>query len=104
VNSLRSHIHRWLRLSPRELRVVLLVCGLFVLSALAYVWPNVRMVLLAYEFQKQQRTHQTLVKENAMLQVERDSLMALGRIRALSQTQLGMQPPKAEQVVTVFLK
>ena len=83
---------------------MLLVCLLFLSSALAYVWPNVQMILLAYEFQKQQRIHQALVKENQMLVLERDSLTSLHRIQTLARRELGMRPARPGQVVTVFLK
>ncbi len=92
------------RLTPREFRVVALVSIPFVLAALTYVWPNVRMVLLAYEFQKQQHVHQTLLSENEILRLEKESLTALDRIAPLAKKELGMQTPQPGQVVTVFLK
>lgn len=97
-------MRHWVRLTPREFRVVALVSIPFVLAALTYVWPNVRMVLLAYEFQTQERVHQTLLSENEILKLERGSLTALDRIAPLAKNELGMQIPGQGQVVTVFLK
>ncbi len=92
------------RLTPREFRVVALVTILFGFSALTYVWPNVQMVLLAYEFQTQQKVHRTLLSENEILKLERESLTALDRIAPLAKKELGMRTPRPGQVVTVFLK
>ncbi|MCA9484644.1 MAG: cell division protein FtsL [Nitrospina sp.] len=100
---LLRRIHHWMRLTPREFRVVALVTVVFSLSALTYVWPNVRMVLLAYEFQKQQRIHQALLSENELLLLERESLTSLDRIAPLATGELGMHPAEPGQVITVFL-
>ncbi len=91
-------------LSPREFRVVVLVGFLFLVCALVYVWPNVKMVNLAYEFQEQKHLHQELLQENNLLKLERDSLKSLDRIQFLAETQIGMQEPQPGQVVTILLK
>ena len=101
---LALRIRNLFRFTPREFRVVALVSVLFGFAALTYIWPNVRMVLWAYEFQEQQRIHKILVSENALLKLEQGSLTSLGRIRALARNELHMRSAKPEQVVTVFLK
>ncbi|MFQ5481474.1 MAG: hypothetical protein ACE5ER_01845 [Nitrospinaceae bacterium] len=104
LHKVRQQFRSWFRLTPREFRVVILVSGLFLLSALAYVWPGIRMVLLAYEHQSQQRIQRDLLRENTLLRLERDSLMSLDRIQALSRSVLKLEEPTPGQVVTVFLK
>ena len=91
-------------ISPREFWVISLAGFLFLVCALVYVWPNVKMVNLAYEFQKEKRHHQDLLQENNLLKLERDSLKSLDRIQFLAETQIGMKEPEPGQVVTVLLK
>jgi cell division protein FtsL len=100
----RKLVTEWFHVSPREFGVVALVGILFLACALVYVWPNVKMVNLAYEFQEQKRLHQELVQENSLLKLERDSLMSLDRIQFLAETQIGMKEPQPGQVVTILLK
>ncbi|CAI2717702.1 cell division protein FtsL [Nitrospina watsonii] len=96
----RNQIH----LSPAEFRVVVIVLTLFLFGALFYVWPNVRMVKLSYEFQAQQRLHTQLLREHTLLKLERDSLLSLDRVQYLAEHRLGMQHPQPEQIVTIFVK
>ena len=100
LRAARSKLH----LSPREFRVMVCLFALFLFGALVYVWPNVKMVKLAYEFQSQKRLHNQLRQENILLKLERDSLQSLDRVQFLAETQLGMQDPHPGQRVTVFLK
>ncbi len=95
---------RWFYGSSREFKVVLLVFFLFLAGGLAYIWPNVKIVRLAYDFQAQQRMHRELMRENIMLKLERDSLQSLDRIEHLATRQLGLKEPETGQVVTVILK
>lgn len=97
-------VTQWFHVSPREFGVVVLVGFLFLVCALVYVWPNVKMVNLAYEFQEQKRLHQGLIQKNNLLKLERDSLRSLDRIQYLAETQIGMQEPQPGQVVTILLK
>lgn len=94
----------WARIAPGEWPVMALIFGLLGLGAFLYIWPNVRMVQLAYQFQQEQKTHQSLLQENTLLRLEHDSLQSLSRTRALASSQLGMQAPSSGQVVTVFIK
>lgn len=97
-------VAKWFHVSPREFGVVVLVGFLFLVCALVYVWPNVKMINLAYEFQEQKRLHQDLVQINSLLKLERDSLMSLDRIQYLAETQIGMKEPQSGQVITILLK
>ncbi len=87
-----------------EFRVVTIGLFLFLLGGLFYVWPNVKMVKLAYDFQAQQRLHTKLLREHTLLQLERDSLLSLDRVQYLAEHRLGMQEPRPEQIVTIFVK
>lgn len=97
-------VTEWFHVSPREFWVVTLMGLLFLVCALVYVWPNVKIVNLAYEFQEQKRLHQELTQENNLLRLERDSLMSLDRIQFLAETQIGMREAQPGQVVTILLK
>lgn len=100
----RKLVTEWFHVSPREFWVVTLMGLLFLVCALVYVWPNVKMVNLAYEFQEQKRLHQELTQENNLLRLERDSLMSLDRIQFLAETQIGMREAQPGQIVTILLK
>jgi len=95
---------RVFHMSPREFRLVLGVCILFLGAALVYVWPNVEMVNLAYEFQTEKRLNQDLLHENVLLKLERDSLQSLERVQYLAESRLGMQEPQPGQRVTILIK
>jgi len=96
----RNQIH----MSPAEFRVVVVAFVLFLSGALLYVWPNVKMVKLAYEFQNQQRLHDKLLQQNTLLKLERDSLQSLDRVQYLAEHRLDMQAPQPEQIVTIYVK
>jgi len=93
-----------LRLSSTEFRMLLFASILFMAGAMAYVWPNVRMVKLSYEYQALQQAHRGLERENRLLQVEKNSLRSLYRIEILAREDLGLRQPGENQVVTIFLK
>ena len=95
---------RWYYGSSREFKVVLLVFFLFLGGGLAYIWPNVKIVRLAYDFQVQQRMHRELMRENILLRLERGSLQSLDRVEHQAAHQLGLKEPETGQVVTVLLK
>ncbi len=90
--------------STREFRLLFGIFFLFLVGALAFVWSNVRMVKLAYEYQTVAKKHKVLLRENNLLKLERDSLISLDRIRTLAETRVGLKPPEQGQVVTVILK
>lgn len=93
-----------LHVSSAEFQMLLFAFVLFMVGAMAYVWPNIKMINLAYEFQAIQKEHRDLIKENRLLKLEKESLQSLSRIQALSKTRLGFQEPDKDQIVTIFLK
>ena len=90
--------------STREYRMVLLAIAGLMIGAMAFVWSNVRLVGLAYEHQILNKKHRSLLRENHLLKVERESLRSLGRIQLLAKNKIGLKEPKNRQIVTVFLK
>ena len=90
--------------TTREYRVVLLaVVGLMVV-AMAFVWSNVRLVGLAYEYQALDKAKRSLLRENHLLRVEWKSLQSLERVQLLAKNKIGLREPENRQIVTVFLK
>lgn len=77
---------------------------LLMVGALAYAWPNVKMIHLAYEFQILKRERQALLRENGLLKLEKESLQSLYRVQAIGKGQLGLKQPEKNQIVTIFLK
>ena len=87
-------------------KILLLIFAfiLLMVGALAYVWPNIKMIKLAYDFHAIEKEHRELLKENNFLKLEKQSLQSLYRIQSLSKTRLGLSEPDKDQVVTIFLK
>lgn len=104
LDTIQKIAGNWFHVSPREFRMILVISLLFMVGALTYVWPHVKMVKLAYGFQKEKRVHQQLVQENRLLNLERSSLESLGRVQSIAEGRLGMRQPRPDQIVTVFLK
>jgi cell division protein FtsL len=90
--------------SPKKFRVIIMFSVLLMAGAMAFVWPNVKMVKMAYEYQSLAQEKRLLLKENNLLLVERESLKSLDRILFLAQKHTDLQTPKKGQILTVFLK
>ena len=90
--------------TTREYRVVLLAVVGLMIVAMAFVWSNIRLVGLAYEYQMLNKAQKNLLRENHLLHVERESLRSLDRIRLLAKKEIGLREPENRQIVTVFLK
>lgn len=89
--------------SSLELRMLLFATALLMAGAMAYVWPNVKMVKLAYEYQGLQREHRILIRKNQMMEIEKNSLESLQRVESLAINQIGLRYPERGQIVTIFL-
>ena len=100
VRQLKGRLH----VASTEFKLLLFAFVLFMVGAMAYVLPNIKMINLAYEFQAIQKEHRDLLKENSLLKLEKGSLQSLSRIQALSKTRLGLYEPDKNQIVTIFLK
>ena len=100
----RKLIQGWLHISYKDFWMVISISILFMLGALALVWPNVKKIKLAYEYQDMAKEHRELLKENHLLNLERESLRSLDRIYLLAKNEVGMKEPDAGKVTTIFLK
>ncbi len=92
------------RATNREYRMVFIAIAGLMIAAMAFVWSNIRLVGLAYEYQMLSKTQKKLLRENHLLHVERESLRSLDRIRLLAKKEIGLREPESRQIVTVFLK
>ncbi len=72
-----------------------------VMAALFYVWTNVTTVRLGYELSEAAKLHRELSEENRGLRVEVSALKAPDRLQRLAKQDLGLSPPKTEQVIEV---
>jgi cell division protein FtsL len=90
--------------ATREYRMVLVAVSGLMIVAMAFVWCNIRLVGLAYEYQILDKTHRSLLRENHLLRVERESLQSLDRIQKLAKSKVGLREPESGQIITVFLK
>ena len=90
--------------TTREYRLVLVAVVGLMIVAMAFVWSNVRLVGLAYEYQVLDKTKRSLLRENHLLHVEWESLRSLDRVQLLAKNKIGLSEPKSRQIVTVFLK
>jgi len=90
--------------ATREYRMVLVAVSGLMIVAMAFVWCNIRLVGLAYEYQILDKTHRSLLRENHLLRVERESLQSLDRIQKLAKSKVGLREPESRQIITVFLK
>ena len=90
--------------ATREYRMVLVAVSGLMIVAMAFVWCNIRLVGLAYEYQILDKTHRSLLRENHLLRVERESLQSLDRVQKLARSKVGLREPESGQIITVFLK
>jgi cell division protein FtsL len=90
--------------TTREYRVVLVAVVGLMIVAMVFVWSNVRLVGLAYEYQALDKTKRSLLRENHFLHVEWESLRSLDRVQLLAKNKIGLREPESRQIVTVFLK
>ena len=103
-DGVQRFIQAWLLVSSKDFWMVISISILFMLGALALVWPNVKKIKLAYEYQDLAKDHRELLKENHLLNLERESLRSLDRVYLLAKNEVGMKEPEAGKVITIFLK
>ncbi len=101
---LRRFIKMQFYVAQREFRVVLVTLVGLMVSAMIFVWNNVRLVKLAYESQPLKQERRELLSEKHLLEVERESLRSLDRIQWLAKKKIGLKEPEGDQIVTIFLK
>ena len=100
----RGLIKGRLHFSSKDFWMVITVSILFMFGALALVWPNIKKIKLAYEYQDLSREREKLSQENRLLNLERESLRSLNRIHLLAKSKVGMKEPDEGKVITIILK
>lgn len=103
-DGVRGLVKGRLLVSPKDFWMAILVSILFMFGALALVWPYVKKIKLAYEYQDLAKEREELSKENRLLNLERESLRSLNRIHLLAKSEVGMKEPEENKVITIFLK
>ncbi len=103
-DGVRELIKGRLHVSSKDFWMVISISILFMLGALALVWPNVKKINLAYGYQDLVKERRKLLKENYLLNLERESLRSLDRVHFLAKTAVGMKEPDEGKVITIFLK
>ncbi|MBC8288090.1 MAG: cell division protein FtsL [Nitrospinae bacterium] len=93
-----------LHVSSKDFWMVISVSILFMFWALALVWPDIKKIKLAYEYQDLAKEHEDLSRENHLLKLERESLRSLSRVHLLAKNEVGMEEPDENRVTTIFLK
>jgi cell division protein FtsL len=101
---IRQTAHSRFHVSPREFQMILAASVFLMIGAMAFVWPNVRMIKLGYEYQVLMKEKRGLMRENNLLMLEKSSLESLDRIQSLATEKIGLQTPENSQFVTVFVK
>ena len=104
LNEARGHIKGRLQFSSKDFWMVISVSILFMFGAMALVWPNIKKIKLAYEYQDLSREREKLSQENRLLNLERESLRSLSRIHLLAKSKVGMKEPGEGKVATIILK
>ncbi len=100
----RGLIKGRLQFSSKDFWMVISVSILFMFGALALVWPNIKKIKLAYEYQDLYKEREKLSQENRLLNLERESLRSMSRIHLLAKSELGMQEPDKSKIITILLK
>ena len=103
-DGVRRLIQGRLHVSSKDFWMVISISILFMLGALALVWPNVKKIKLAYEYQDLAKDHRELLKENHLLNLERESLRSLDRVYLLAKNEVGMKEPEVGRAITIRLK
>ncbi len=104
LDGVRGLIKGRLHISSNNFWMVISVSILFMFGALALVWPNIKKIKLAYDYQDLAKEHEELSKENHLLNLERESLRSLNRIHLLAKKEVGMKEPDESKAITIILK
>lgn len=82
-------------------RLNLLLVAIALISALAVVSINHRARKLVIEYEREQEHMRALEVEWGQLQLEQSTWATHARIEEIARQRLGMQAPKAGQIITV---
>ncbi|NWG13052.1 MAG: cell division protein FtsL [Acidobacteria bacterium] len=81
-----------------ELLLVTLSIGFLAGVLILHSWVRTRIVSIGYEIQRLTAEEESLLKAEAGLSLEEETLKAMGRIEDIAQNQLGMQRLRASQL------
>jgi cell division protein FtsL len=82
--------------------IILLIC--FMSWAFFHIWTRHMATDLGYKISTEQNTKEELLGENKSLKLEISALKSSKRLEAIARDRLGMDTPKPEQVVYLWVK
>jgi cell division protein FtsL len=82
--------------------IVLLIC--FTAWAFFHIWSRHMSTELGYRISAEQTTKEELLGEHKSLRLEISALKSTKRLEAIGREKLGMDTPKPEQVVYLWVK
>ena len=71
--------------------------------AMIHVWTRHLVTELGYSLSEQEAAREQLLSDNKALKIEISTLKSSKRLKLIAETQLGLIPPKPEQVVYLWL-
>ncbi len=81
-----------------DLLLITLSMGLLAGVLILHSWVRTRIVSVGYEIQQLSAEEESLLKTEAGLSLEEETLKAMGRIEEIAQNELGMQRLRASQL------
>jgi cell division protein FtsL len=81
--------------------IILLAC--FTAWAFFHIWSRHMATELGYRISAEQNTKEELLSENKSLRLEISALKSTKRLEAIGREKLGMDTPKPEQVVYLWV-
>ena len=82
--------------------IILLAC--FTAWAFFHIWSRHMATELGYRISSEQASKEELMSENKSLRLEISALKSTKRLEAIGREKLGMDTPKPEQVVYLWVK
>ncbi|HOX00217.1 MAG TPA: cell division protein FtsL [Deltaproteobacteria bacterium] len=82
--------------------IILLVC--FTSWAFFHIWSRHMATELGYRISAEQNTKEEILSENKSLRLEISALKSTKRLEAIAREKLGMDTPRPEQVVYLWVK
>jgi cell division protein FtsL len=82
--------------------IILLAC--FTSWAFFHIWTRHMATELGYRISAEQNTKEELLSENKSLKLEISALKSTKRLEGIAKERLGMNVPKPEQMVYIWVK
>ena len=82
--------------------IILLVC--FMSWAFFHIWSRHMSTELGYKISEEQSAKEELLSENKSLKLEISALKSTKRLESIARERLGMDTPRPEQVVYLWVK